>query len=175
MKNNILFLFLFFFFLSTKGQITGEFKNFDPQKHSEIEVKLNYFSHLDQEYVPLITRPDENGKFTIDLPYKNAIDLCFFSVENNIFTTLVVDKGIHITLNAKTKKVIPSFVSGKKSIFSGPDADATIYFNKISKIKASDYNKKESKIVFHSKEGKQQLQSCRVFQRLYWLPYRLPF
>ena len=86
------------------------------------------------------------------MPYKNAIDLCFFSVENNIFTTLVVDKGIHITLNAKTKKVIPSFVSGKKSIFSGPDADATIYFNKISKIKASDYNKKESKIVFHSKD-----------------------
>lgn len=153
MKKLTLFGTLLFYFSITQAQITGEFKNFDPNKHKKIEVQVNYYSALDREYIPIITSPDENGNFKIDLPYKNAVDLCFFSVEDIIFTMLVVDKGLHITLNAKAKHLIPSFVSGKKSIFSGPDADATIYFNKISKIKASDYNKRESDIVFHSKDS----------------------
>ncbi len=153
MKKLTLFGTLLFYFSITQAQITGEFKNFDPKKHSEIEVQVNYYSSIDLEYIPIVTFPDENGNFKIDLPYKNDVDVCFFSVENIIFTMLVVDKGLHITLNAKAKNIIPAFVSGKKSIFSGPDSKATIYFNKISKIKASDYNKSESEIVFHSKDS----------------------
>jgi|GEM_PF-3778731 len=153
MKKLQLLIILIFSFGLAQAQITGEFKNFDPKKHSDIDVQLNYYSAIDREYLTIITTPDENGNFKIDLPYKNAVDLCFFSVEDIIFTTLVVDKGLHITLNAKAKHLIPSFLSGKKSIFSGPDSEATIYFNKISKIKASDYNKRQSDIVFHSKDS----------------------
>ncbi len=153
MKKLQLLIILIFSFGLAQAQITGEFKNFDPKKHSDIDVQLNYYSAIDREYLTIITTPDENGNFKIDLPYKNAVDLCFFSVEDIIFTTLVVDKGLHITLNAKAKHLIPSFLSGKKSIFSGPDSEATIYFNKISKIKASDYNKRQSDIVFYSKDS----------------------
>lgn len=153
MKHTLIILIYTLSAFSLTAQISGEFKNFDPNKHRNIEVQVNYYSALDLEYIPIITTPDEDGKFTIDLPYKNAVDLCFFSIDKRASSTLVVMDGIHVTLDAKSRKYVPYLVSGKKGIFSGPDAAATIYFNNASNVAAKDYNSAASKIVFHSKDS----------------------
>ncbi len=129
MKKLIALLTLALSFGYTQAQITGTFKKFNPKKHDKIEVQVNYHSALNQEYIKLKTKPDSLGNFAIDLPYKNETDLCFLSIDKYLATTLVVKNGIHITINTKSKKFIPSFISGKKKLFTSPDADATNYYN----------------------------------------------
>ena len=140
-------------FSYVQAQITGEFKNFDPNKNENIEVQVNYHSALDQEYTKLKTKPDSSGNFAIDLPYKNDIDLCFLSIDKYLATTLVVKNGIHVTLDAKSKKAINFLGSSKKGIFTGPDAEATKYFNNASKVASKGYNMKSGELVFHSKDS----------------------
>jgi thiol-disulfide isomerase/thioredoxin len=137
----------------TQAQITGTFKKFNPKKHDNISVSVHYYSTLEREYIKLKTKPDSLGNFAIDLPYKNETDLCFLSIAKYLSTTLVVKNGLHITINTKSKKFIPSFISGKKKLFTSPDADATNYYNNASKVAASRYNIKSSKLVFHSKDS----------------------
>jgi thiol-disulfide isomerase/thioredoxin len=153
MKKFITLLLLALSFSYTQAQITGTFKKFDPEKHNGLRVAIHYYSNLDREYIELKVKPDSLGNFAIDLPYKNEIDLCFLSVDDYISSMLVVKQGLHITLNANSKKFIPSFLSGKKHIYSGPDAEATNYFNNASKVAASGYVMKSSKLVFHSKDS----------------------
>jgi thiol-disulfide isomerase/thioredoxin len=137
----------------TQAQITGTFKKFDPKKHDNISISVHYYSTLEREYIELKSKPDSLGNFAIELPYKNETDLCFLSIDKYLATTLVVKNGIHVTLDARSKKKIQFLSSGKKGIFTGPDAAATNYFNNASNVAFKGYNSKASQIGFHSKDS----------------------
>ncbi len=67
MKKLLILIIYALSFNYVQAQITGEFKNFDPKRNDNIEVQVNYYSALDQEYTELKTKPDSLGSFAKDL------------------------------------------------------------------------------------------------------------
>ncbi len=150
MKKQLL-LFLLFISTSTFAQIKGSFKNFDSQKHSEIEVSVFYQSYTSKNQEELKTKPDGLGNFLVTLPMGAEKQIVYCKIPGYFNGSLVVDQGIELNLDANSKKEV-HFAQKRYSIFSGPDAEVTAYLNQSFRIKSMSFHKQRGDLVFRSKD-----------------------
>ncbi|PCJ66891.1 MAG: hypothetical protein COA58_05415 [Bacteroidetes bacterium] len=151
LRSLILFLAIFYSLVSF-GQLSGSFKNYDHAKNRDIEVKLYYQSYISHHQEEVNIRPDSLGKFEITLPEKMSNQVLYLNIPKYYSGTIIINKGLHISLNAKKKKNLVGMVHSK-GLLSGPDADMVYYWNKSYTTSLSKFSKKRVDLVFYSKDS----------------------
>lgn len=151
MTKIFVFLLSSFISLSCFSQISGSFKNFNPQKHSDIEISVFYNSYTSKGQEELKIKPDNLGNFSITLPIDAQKQIVYCKIPGYFNGSLVVDQGIELTFDAYQKKDV-HFAQKKYSIFSGPDAAVTSYINHAFRIKSNSFHTKRADLVFRSKD-----------------------
>ena len=152
MTKIFVFLISSFISLSCFSQISGNFKNFDPQKHSEIEISVFYNSYTSKNQEELKIKPDNWGNFSITLPIDAQKQIAYCKIPGYFNGSLVVDQGIELNLDANKKKEV-HYAQKKYTIFSGPDAAVTSYINQAFRIKSKSFHTKRGDLVFRSKDS----------------------
>lgn len=151
MRKILVFLISILISLASFSQISGNFKNFDPAKHSEIEISVFYETFTSNSQEEIKTTPDNQGNFEISLPKTDKPIIVYCKIPNYFIGSLVVHQGLELHLDANQKKQI-TFAKRKYNCFGGPDGEATAYFNRASTTNSLNFYTQKADLVFRSKD-----------------------